>query len=116
MHDSHLPGWKWLVGVELMMGAPEGFPAQRLWQLFGGSYKSAWFLEHRIRAALPDPGPASPNVQPGHAHHRTSSKYRGAYLAEASWRSTPADGAAHFRATILNLLDAEPMNYRELIS
>ena len=23
LHDSHVPGWKWLVAVDLMMSAPE---------------------------------------------------------------------------------------------
>jgi hypothetical protein len=115
MHDSHLPGWKWLIGVDLMMGAPEGFPAQQLHELLGGSYKTAWFLQHRIRAALPGADPANEELLPGQAHQRTSVKYRGAYVAEVSWRLSRMSGADRFRAAIRTLLEAEPLPYHELI-
>jgi transposase-like protein len=51
-HNSHLPIWKWFVAVELLLEAEDGLPANRLVELLGGSYKTAWFVEHRIRSAL----------------------------------------------------------------
>jgi transposase-like protein len=53
-HDSHLSLRKWFLAVALML-SHEGISAVRLHRIFGGSYKSAWFLEHRIRSAMATP-------------------------------------------------------------
>ena len=50
-HSSHLPVWKWFVAVELML-SPDGLSAYELRRALGGSYKTAWFAAHRIRAAM----------------------------------------------------------------
>lgn len=52
LHDSHLSASKWLLAVGLILDSEHGFPATRLQRILGGSYKSAWFVEHRIRAAI----------------------------------------------------------------
>ena len=51
-HSSHLPVWKWFVSVHLMLESPEGISANELRRVIGGSYKTAWFVAHRIRAAM----------------------------------------------------------------
>ncbi len=51
-HSSHLPVWKWFVAVELMLSSPDGLSAYELRRALGGSYKTAWFAAHRIRAAM----------------------------------------------------------------
>jgi transposase-like protein len=51
-HDSHVSIPKWLLAVGLMVSSKDGFPAVRLQRKIGGSYKTAWFVEHRIRAAM----------------------------------------------------------------
>jgi transposase-like protein len=51
-HRSHLPIWKWLAAVHLMLDTPEGVSAGELSRQMGGSYKTAWFAAHRIRAAM----------------------------------------------------------------
>ena len=51
-HSSHLPVWKWFVAVHLMLSSPEGVSANELRRTLGGSYKTAWFAAHRIRAAM----------------------------------------------------------------
>jgi len=51
-HRSHLPLWKWLAAVHLMLESPEGISAAELRRHLGGSYKTAWFAAHRIRAAM----------------------------------------------------------------
>jgi transposase-like protein len=52
LHDSHVPASKWLLAVGLLLGSERGFPATQLQQTIGGSYKTAWFVEHRIRSAM----------------------------------------------------------------
>jgi transposase-like protein len=51
-HSSHLPVWKWFVAVHLMLESPQGLSANELRRTIGGSYKTAWFAAHRIRAAM----------------------------------------------------------------
>ena len=51
-HSSHLPVWKWFVAAHLMLSEPEGVSANELRRTLGGSYKTAWFAAHRIRAAM----------------------------------------------------------------
>ncbi len=51
-HNSHLPVWKWFVAVHVMLESPSGVSANELKRIMGGSYKTAWFAAHRIRAAM----------------------------------------------------------------
>ena len=55
-HDSHLPLPVWFVAVLLLCEAKKGMSALQLkrtiWGLNKGSYKTAWYLCHRIRAAM----------------------------------------------------------------
>ena len=51
-HSSHLPVWKWFVAVHLMLMSADGLSANELRRTIGGSYKTAWFAAHRIRAAM----------------------------------------------------------------
>jgi transposase-like protein len=60
--DSHIPLHKWLLGIHLMCSSKKGISAHQLWRnLWGvdkatkkqtGSYRTAWFMAHRIRWAL----------------------------------------------------------------
>jgi transposase-like protein len=58
-HDSHLSLQKWFLAIALMLGTERGISASRLQRILGGSYKTAWFLEHRIRSAMA-PGTSHP--------------------------------------------------------
>lgn len=51
-HDSHLPLWKWFVAVYLIVESKKGISANQLKRTLGVAYKTAWYLAHRIRAAL----------------------------------------------------------------
>jgi len=51
--DGHIPLHKWLLAIHLMCSSKKGISAHQLMRKLGiGSYKSAWFLAHRIRYAL----------------------------------------------------------------
>ena len=41
-----------------MLSSERGLPALQLQGILGGSYKTSWFLEHRIRAAMASGAPA----------------------------------------------------------
>jgi transposase-like protein len=51
-HDTHLPLWKWFLAVYLIVESKKGMSANQLKRTIGVSYKTAWYLCHRIRAAL----------------------------------------------------------------
>jgi transposase-like protein len=51
-HDSHLPLWKWFLAVYLIVESKKGISANQLKRTLGVTYKTAWYLCHRIRAAL----------------------------------------------------------------
>jgi transposase-like protein len=53
-HNSHLPVWKWFLTITLMLDSDDGVPANQLVRLLGGSYKTSWFVQHRVRAAIED--------------------------------------------------------------
>lgn len=53
-HDSHLPLPKWLAAVYLMTESRKGMSANQLKRTLEVSYKTAWYLCHRIRAAVKD--------------------------------------------------------------
>jgi transposase-like protein len=56
-HDSHLPLWKWFLAVYVMGESKKGISANQLKRMLGVSYKTAWYLCHRIRAAMVDTNP-----------------------------------------------------------
>ncbi len=51
-HDSHLPLIKWLTAAYLICESRKGMSANQLKRVLGVSYKTAWYLCHRIRAAM----------------------------------------------------------------
>jgi transposase-like protein len=53
-HDTKLPLRKWFMAVLLMVEARKGISANQLKRTIGVSYKTAWYLSHRIRAAMKD--------------------------------------------------------------
>jgi transposase-like protein len=131
LHRSHLPVWKWFVTVELMLASPSGIPANQLAQVLGGSYKTAWFVEHRVRASLgrtrrradePRPRP----VRTGGAaariydrstvgpYHQMGLRYLAAYLTEGRWRAENRGNPQAFHDAVLALIEADPLEYGEL--
>jgi transposase-like protein len=56
-NDSHLPLWKWFLCVYLLCESKKGMSANQLKRVLGISYKTAWFLCHRIRAAMKELNP-----------------------------------------------------------
>jgi transposase-like protein len=51
-HDTHLPLWKWFLATYLICESRKGMSANQIKRTLGISYKTAWYLCHRIRAAM----------------------------------------------------------------
>ena len=55
---SRVPLNKWLLATHLMAASKKGYSAHQLHRTIGVSYKTAWFMMHRIREAMrEDSGP-----------------------------------------------------------
>jgi transposase-like protein len=53
-HDSHLPLQKWFAAIALMCEGKKGISANQMKRHLGVTYKTAWFMCHRIRKAMSD--------------------------------------------------------------
>jgi len=60
MERSHIPVHKWLLAIHLLSSSKKGMSAHQLHRMLGVTYKSAWFLAHRIRAAMTTDGSTTP--------------------------------------------------------
>jgi transposase-like protein len=50
--DSHIPLQKWFAAIHLMCTSKKGISAHQIHRELGITYKSAWFMCHRIRHAM----------------------------------------------------------------
>jgi transposase-like protein len=54
MESSHVPLNKWLQAIHLLCSSKKGFSAHQLHRTLEVTYKTAWFMSHRIREAMRD--------------------------------------------------------------
>jgi transposase-like protein len=52
---SHVPLHKWVLTVHLLCASKKGHSAHQIHRMIGVTYKTAWFMCHRIREAMKDP-------------------------------------------------------------
>jgi len=57
--SSHVPLNKWLAAFYLLCSSKKGMSAHQLHRSIGVTYKTAWFMFHRIREAMKEPAFAS---------------------------------------------------------
>ena len=50
--DSHVPLHKWLYATHLLTASKKGCSSHQLHRTLGVTYKTAWFMSHRIREAM----------------------------------------------------------------
>lgn len=58
MERSHIAPAKWVLGFHLMAASKKGVSAHQLHRMLEVTYKTAWFMAHRIREAMREPNPA----------------------------------------------------------
>ena len=51
-HNSHLPLTKWFLAIYLICSAKKGVSAKQLQMQLDVTYKTAWYMAHRIRLAM----------------------------------------------------------------
>lgn len=52
MERSHIPLNKWVLAAHLMAASKKGVSGHQLMRTLGVTYKTAWFLAHRLREAM----------------------------------------------------------------
>jgi transposase-like protein len=52
MESSHIPLHKWAQGFHLIASSKKGFSAHQLHRTLKITYRSAWFMAHRLREAM----------------------------------------------------------------
>src|SRR3954465_12572556 len=52
MESSHVPLTKWALAYRLLASSKKGMSAHQLHRMLGITYKTAWFMAHRIREAM----------------------------------------------------------------
>jgi transposase-like protein len=59
MESSHVPLNKWVLAFRLMASSKKGMSAHQLHRTISVTYKTAWFMGHRIREAMRDAAPTA---------------------------------------------------------
>jgi transposase-like protein len=57
LHDTHLPLVKWFIATYLITESKKGISANQMKRTIGVAYRTAWYLCHRIRAAMKEVRP-----------------------------------------------------------
>jgi transposase-like protein len=57
---SHIPLNKWLLAAFLLCASKKGISAHQMHRMLGITYKSAWFMMHRLREAMAPSGKPGP--------------------------------------------------------
>jgi len=58
MESSHVPLPKWVLAIRLITASKKGVSAHQLHRTLDVTYKTAWFMAHRIREAMRDTDPS----------------------------------------------------------
>ena len=58
--SSHIPATKWLQATYLLCASKKGCSSHQLHRMIGVTYKTAWFMFHRIREAMAPGGALTP--------------------------------------------------------
>jgi transposase-like protein len=120
-HASHLPLWKWFLAVYIIGGSRDGVSANQLARMLGVSYKTAWYLTHRIRAAMKDEA-VRPRRQMTEADEaaRLRMGHKGKHLTalrdEQTFRAKNRGNRYLFRDLVSRLIGVESMPYTQLIA
>jgi transposase-like protein len=98
---SKIPLTKWLAALFLMTASKKGISAHQVHRMLGISYKSTWFLMHRLREAMRVGG-----LVPQMGSEGGAVEVDETYIGRIKGRKKARAGAAH-KNTVLSLLDRD---------
>jgi transposase-like protein len=120
-HASHLPLWKWFLAVYLIGGSQDGISANQLARMLGISYKTAWYLTHRVRAAMKDDAaPSRQGMSEADEIVRARMGHKGKHLSalqdEKAFHAKNRGNRYLFRDIVSRLIGIQAMPYTQLIA
>lgn len=95
MEASHIKLTTWLMGFYLMASSKKGVSAKQLERQLGVTYKTAWFMAHRIREAMKQGGLDVPPMGGGGGVVEADETYYGQIDNERETRTTGQAYKAH---------------------
>ena len=101
MESSKISISKWLFAMHLMGSSKKGMSAHQLHRLLGITYKSAWFLAHRIREAMSDHGSGAMGGEGGQVQADET------YYGNTSKRSESYRKGLNRKAAVVALVDPD---------
>jgi transposase-like protein len=124
-NDSHLPLQKWFLATLLICETRAGFSTNQMKRILGVSYKTAWYLCHRIRYAM-----TVVNQQDGiikvdetctgrkrgmvGKRRRVSRKHLTSYLNEMTFRFNRRKSRTLFLDTLRHMVTAPALTFERL--
>ena len=89
---SKVPLHKWVLATHLLVASKKGMSAHQLHRMLGVTYKTAWFMAHRIREAMKDDTPepiggGGKSVQADETYFGTKDEFRGKPWSEKKGHS-----------------------------
>ncbi len=100
---SHIPLNKWLMATFLFVSSKKGMSAHQMHRLLDITYKSAWFMMHRLREAVAPGSDAGPLGGPGKVVEADET-YIGRKDGPKGRKAAGAGGYGHKRA-VLSLVE-----------
>lgn len=98
---SKVPLHKWLLATHMMTSSKKGVSAHQIHRTIGVTYKTAWFLCHRIREAMREPNPDD-QIGGGGSTVEADETFWG---TEDKYRNKPSQPGTNHKIKIFSLVD-----------
>lgn len=104
---SHVPLHKWVLATHLLCASKKGMSAHQLHRMLGVTYKTAWFMAHRIRESMRDtsPAPMGGNGQPVEADETYIGRKKEPQLTKTDGTKFIKSGKAAQKLAVVSLVE-----------
>lgn len=104
---SHVPLHKWVLATHLLCASKKGMSAHQLHRMLGVTYKTAWFMAHRIRESMRDTSvtPMGGNGQPVEADETYIGRVKEPKLTRTSGQPFIKSGKKAQKLAVVSLVE-----------
>lgn len=99
---SHIPLHKWLYATHLLCSSKKGISAHQLHRMLNITYKSSWFMSHRIREGMK---PTGPDAGPLGGEGKIIEVDETYFGTADGVRKNPKSGGYHHKMKVLSLTE-----------